>query len=63
MGCAAFTAVDDHAEKDPGMGRAKTILVYDPNDHEPGCCYSPLPTNTSDECVNTPLVTEAHFDS
>lgn len=54
IGCPTLTAVDDHAEKDPGIGRAKTIFVYDPNDHEPGKCNSPLTTNTPNKNVEAP---------
>lgn len=32
IGCWTLATVDVHADCEPGIGRAKTMLVYDPND-------------------------------
>ncbi len=48
-----LTAVDEHAETDPGIGAAKTIFVYDFNDPEAGSCYNSFATNAPIEDVYT----------
>lgn len=53
MDCETLATVDVHADKEPGIGRAKTILVYDLNDPEAGKCYNSEETAATNDDVMT----------
>lgn len=49
--CETETTVDDHAMFEPGIGTAKTMLVYDLNDPPAGKCYNSFESNMTNEDV------------
>lgn len=58
-----MTTIDEHLDFDPGLGVAKTIGVYDPNDHGAVTCNGTFSHVSTDGCVWTCEDGSSHVES